>query len=78
MSTFLARITHTIHMPDKSQYDTAEAYYNDIFHEIGHSTCKELDRIPKMYEHEYRLNLNLFCKQNHVMILAVVMGNMSI
>ncbi|OCG71279.1 hypothetical protein A9G43_05725 [Gilliamella sp. Occ3-1] len=42
--------THTIHMPDKSQYDTAEGYYNDIFHEIGHSTCKELDRIPITHE----------------------------
>ena len=38
--------THTIHMPDKSQYDTAEGYYNDVFHEIGHSTCKELGRAP--------------------------------
>ncbi|MCX8682233.1 hypothetical protein J3U09_00680 [Gilliamella sp. B2889] len=42
--------SHTIHMPDKSQYKTAEAYYNDIFHEIGHSTSRELDRIPKTYE----------------------------
>ncbi|MCX8739654.1 hypothetical protein J3U56_10015 [Gilliamella sp. B2824] len=42
--------SHTIHMPDKSQYETAEAYYNDIFHEIGHSTSRELDRIPKTYE----------------------------
>ena len=42
--------THTIHMPDKSQYDTAEGYYNDVFHEIGHSTCKELDRIPITHE----------------------------
>ena len=33
-------------MPDKSQYDTAEGYYNDVFHEIGHSTCKELGRAP--------------------------------
>ena len=38
--------THTIHMPDKSQYDTAEGYYNDVFHEIGHSTAKELGRAP--------------------------------
>ncbi|MCX8740052.1 hypothetical protein J3U56_12035 [Gilliamella sp. B2824] len=38
--------SHTIHMPDKSQYETAEAYYNDIFHEIGHSTSRELGRIP--------------------------------
>ena len=37
-------------MPDKSQYKTAEGYYNDIFHEIGHSTSRELDRIPKTYE----------------------------
>ena len=42
--------SHTIHMPDKSQYKTAEAYYNDIFHEIGHSTSRELDRIPKTNE----------------------------
>ena len=38
--------SHTIHMPDKSQYKTAEAYYNDIFHEIGHSTSRELGRTP--------------------------------
>ena len=38
--------SHTIHMPDKSQYETAEAYYNDIFHEIGHSTSRELGRTP--------------------------------
>ncbi|MCX8581279.1 hypothetical protein J3U18_06200 [Gilliamella sp. B3482] len=38
--------SHTIHMPDKSQYVTAEAYYNDIFHEIGHSTSRELGRTP--------------------------------
>ncbi|MCX8740017.1 hypothetical protein J3U56_11850 [Gilliamella sp. B2824] len=38
--------SHTIHMPDKSQYETAEGYYNDIFHEIGHSTSRELERIP--------------------------------
>ena len=37
-------------MPDKSQYDTAEGYYNDVFHEIGHSTCKELERIPITHE----------------------------
>lgn len=37
-------------MPDKSQYETAEAYYNDIFHEIGHSTSRELNRIPKTHE----------------------------
>ncbi|MCX8740046.1 hypothetical protein J3U56_12005 [Gilliamella sp. B2824] len=42
--------SHTIHMPDKSQYETAEGYYNDIFHEIGHSTSRELDRIPKTNE----------------------------
>ena len=42
--------SHTIHMPDKSQYETAEGYYNDIFHEIGHSTSRELDRIPKTHE----------------------------
>ena len=42
--------SHTIHMPDKSQYVTAEAYYNDIFHEIGHSTSRELGRIPKTQE----------------------------
>ena len=42
--------SHTIHMPDKSQYKTAEGYYNDIFHEIGHSTSRELDRIPKTNE----------------------------
>lgn len=42
--------SHTIHMPDKSQYETAEAYYNDIFHEIGHSTSRELNRIPKTHE----------------------------
>ncbi|WP_141677467.1 zincin-like metallopeptidase domain-containing protein [Gilliamella sp. wkB72] len=42
--------SHTIHMPDKSQYKTAEAYYNDIFHEIGHSTSRELGRIPKTQE----------------------------
>ena len=38
--------SHTIHMPDKSQYKTAEGYYNDIFHEIGHSTSRELGRTP--------------------------------
>ncbi|MCX8581275.1 hypothetical protein J3U18_06180 [Gilliamella sp. B3482] len=42
--------SHTIHMPDKSQYETAEGYYHDIFHEIGHSTSRELDRIPKTNE----------------------------
>ena len=42
--------SHTIHMPDKSQYETAEGYYNDIFHEIGHSTSRELGRIPKTQE----------------------------
>ena len=38
---------HTIHMPHPSQYDTAEGYYNDLFHEIAHSTAKQLGREPK-------------------------------
>ena len=43
-------ITHTIHMPHQSQYSSAEKYYNDLFHEIGHSTIKELGREPKSPE----------------------------
>ena len=43
-------ITHTIHMPHQSQYSSAEKYYNDLFHEIGHSTSKELGREPKSPE----------------------------
>ena len=42
--------THTIHMPHQSQYSSAEKYYNDLFHEIGHSTIKELGREPKSPE----------------------------
>lgn len=42
--------THTIHMPHQSQYPSAEKYYNDLFHEIGHSTSRELGRIPKSPE----------------------------
>lgn len=42
--------THTIHMPHQSQYSTAEKYYNDVFHELGHSTSRELGRIPKSPE----------------------------
>ena len=43
-------ITHTIHMPHQSQYSSAEKYYNDVFHEIGHSTRKELGRTPQSPE----------------------------
>ena len=43
-------ITHTIYMPHQSQYSSAEKYYNDLFHEIGHSTIKELGREPKSPE----------------------------
>lgn len=39
-------INHSIHMPHPSQYDTAEGYYNDLFHEFGHSTAKQLNRTP--------------------------------
>ena len=43
-------ITHTIYMPHQSQYSSAEEYYNDVFHEIGHSTNKELGRDPQSPE----------------------------
>lgn len=48
-----SQATHIIYMPHPSQYDTAEDYYNDLFHEIGHSTAKELKRIssdPKKWD----------------------------
>ena len=45
-------ITHTIYMPHQSQYSSAEKYYNDVFHEIGHSTSKELGRDPQSPEQQ--------------------------
>ena len=45
-------ITHTIYMPHQSQYSSAEKYYNDLFHEIGHSTSKELGRDPQSPEQQ--------------------------
>ncbi|WP_392562336.1 zincin-like metallopeptidase domain-containing protein [Orbus sturtevantii] len=41
---------HTIYMPHRSQYPSSEKYYNDMFHEIGHSTIIELGREPKSAE----------------------------
>lgn len=35
---FYRPATDTVHMPDRGQFDSAEAYYHVLFHELGHST----------------------------------------
>ena len=36
--------THEVIVPAKSQFKSLEEYYSTVFHELTHSTCKELGR----------------------------------
>lgn len=41
---YYSPMEHSITVPDKAQFKSIEEYYSTVFHELTHSTAKELDR----------------------------------